>query len=50
MNINEEYELYDLSNDFAETKNVAKEHSEIVERLSRIMQSEHVTSKNWPID
>lgn len=51
-----EPELYDLAMDEAETKNVAGEHPEIVARVERIMEREHVdpppqlepeTSNGW---
>jgi len=35
-------ELYDITADIAERKNVAPEHPEIVADMARIMKAEHV--------
>ncbi len=42
-------ELYDLSQDPAEHKNVAAEHPEIVEKLSGQMDSSRAESNNYPL-
>lgn len=41
------FELYDLSADPAETRNVASANSAVVERISAQMDSAHVPSPNW---
>jgi arylsulfatase A-like enzyme len=40
-------ELYDLSNDPGETKNLASEYPEIVEKLDSMMRVAHVPDQNW---
>jgi len=42
-------ELYNLNTDRAESNDVAKEHPEIVERIKKIMESEHENSKLFPM-
>ena len=42
-------ELYDLASDLSESQNVAAAHPEIVARLQKIMDREHVPSKEFPI-
>jgi arylsulfatase len=42
-------ELYDLTNDIGESRDVAAEHPEIVARARKIMQSEHVPSVLFPM-
>jgi arylsulfatase A-like enzyme len=42
-------ELYDLAHDRSETNNVAPRHPEVVVRLSRILEQQHVPSTLWPI-
>jgi arylsulfatase len=42
-------ELYNLAQDPAETKNVASEHPEIVDRLTAILESQHVKSEVFPL-
>ena len=42
-------ELYDLSVDPSESKNIAAEYPEVVERLESIMQSQHEYSKVFPM-
>jgi arylsulfatase A len=44
-----ELELYDLSTDDAETKNVAAQHPEIVAKIEAIMKEQHVPAKLWPL-
>ena len=44
-----EIELYDLSTDVAETKNVAADHPEIVAKIAAIMKEQHVPAKLWPM-
>ncbi len=41
-------ELYDLTNDLGETRDVSAEHPEIVDELSRFMAASHVPSPDWP--
>lgn len=42
-------ELYNLAEDPFETKDVAAEHPEMLQKLERIMQEQHQPSKLWPI-
>ncbi len=44
-----EIELYDLSKDPNETKNVAGDHPEVVKRMAEILAKEHVPSKLFPL-
>jgi len=37
-------ELYDLSNDQGETKNIASEHQDIVKKMEALMKSSHTPS------
>ncbi|MBN2136498.1 MAG: arylsulfatase [Sedimentisphaerales bacterium] len=41
-------ELYNLKTDLAETKNIATDHPDIVEKITRIMKKAHRPSKEWP--
>jgi len=42
-----EIELYDLSVDLGESKNVATKYPEVVKRMTDHMQESHVPNKNW---
>ncbi|HOX57738.1 MAG TPA: arylsulfatase [Candidatus Paceibacterota bacterium] len=42
-------ELYDLARDPGETNNVARQHPEVVKRLSALMRQQHVKSALFPI-
>ncbi|RKY01659.1 sulfatase [Candidatus Poribacteria bacterium] len=42
-------ELYDLSTDPAEQRNLADEHPELVEMFDEYMRAAHVDSEHWPI-
>jgi len=42
-------ELYNLEKDIGESQDVAAEHPEIVARMRKVMQSEHVPSKLFPM-
>lgn len=42
-------ELYDLAQDPRQTTNVAAQHPEVVERLSKLMREQHVKSALFPI-
>jgi arylsulfatase A len=42
-------ELYDLARDPGETRDVAGEHPDVVEKLARIMKEQHVKSELWLI-
>ena len=42
-------ELYDLAKDPAETTDVAAQHPDIVAKLAKIMQEQHVKSELFPI-
>ena len=41
--------LYDLSKDLHEDHDVAAEHPEIVQRMTQIIQEEHVDSPRFPV-
>lgn len=43
-------ELYDLSRDLGETRNVAAEHPEIVARLRQLMRDAHVATPHFSIN
>mgnify|MGYP001221873152 FL=1 len=40
-------ELYDLSSDLGESRNVAVQHPEVVKRMAKYMEQSHVPNKNW---
>jgi spore germination protein GerM len=40
-------ELYNLSTDRAEKTNVASEHPDIVEKITKLMASEHTNERNY---
>jgi len=40
-------ELYNLSTDLSEKKNVASEHPDIVEKITKLMSSEHTQERNY---
>jgi arylsulfatase A-like enzyme len=42
-------ELYNLSTDLAESKNVAAAHPDIVARAETLMKTAHVDDPNWPL-
>jgi arylsulfatase A-like enzyme len=42
-------ELYNLSEDLKESKNLANQHPEIVQELKEIMDKAHVPDPNWPL-
>ncbi|MEX2212871.1 MAG: arylsulfatase [Phycisphaeraceae bacterium] len=42
-------ELYDLSSDIGETKDLAGDHPEVVKVMERIMAQEHVDDPNWKV-
>jgi arylsulfatase A len=44
-----EVELYNLASDPAESKDVAAEHPEVVQRLSRLLREQHTRSEVFPI-
>ncbi|MBN2533090.1 MAG: hypothetical protein JXB88_09365, partial [Spirochaetales bacterium] len=50
-NGNLEFEIYDLENDPAETKNIAEKHPELINRAEDIITREHLASTNprWQI-
>jgi arylsulfatase A-like enzyme len=41
-------ELYDLAKDISETRDVAAEHPDIVQRADAILKREHIESALWP--
>ena len=44
---NAKVELYDLGKDVAEASDIAAEHPDVVQKLTAIMQREHVPSPLW---
>lgn len=42
-------ELYDLSTDIGETRDVAARHPALVRRVAEVMRREHVESEDWPL-
>ncbi len=40
------FELYDLDNDIGETKDIASEHPDIIEKIKRIVKEQHTESPN----
>ena len=42
-------ELYDLSVDLSESKDLASKHPDIVEKIRKMMKDQHVPSKEFPI-
>lgn len=42
-------ELYDLKEDLGETRNVAAQHPEVVERMQAVLRREHVPSPLWKV-
>jgi arylsulfatase A-like enzyme len=44
------FELYDLSVDQIEERNVAVEHAEVVEKMRAFMKAAHEPSPNWLVD
>jgi arylsulfatase len=43
------FELYDLSTDVGETRNVADEHPDVVKKITEIARAAHVPSKLFPL-
>ena len=48
-NANAPIELYDLSEDPSETKNVADHHPDIVKKINELMKEAHVQNMDWPL-
>lgn len=42
-------ELYDLSNDLGETNDIATQHPEVVQQMTRLMEEAHVPHPEWKI-
>ncbi len=42
-------ELYDLSEDIGETRNIAAEHPDVVRRIEEIMRTARTESEDWPV-
>lgn len=40
-------ELYDLAADIAESKNIAKDHADVAERLTKLIDEAHRPAKEW---
>lgn len=49
QNLDTEFELYNLKTDKKETKNLAKQHPDIVKKLSGYIKSAHLESEYWPV-
>ena len=47
---NSTIELYDLSKDIGETTDLAKQHPELIERMTAIMKKEHEPHPIWNLD
>ena len=45
---NKRIELYDLSQDIREEKNLAKEKPELAKKFSALMEKAHVSHPSWP--
>ena len=43
------FELYDLKADPSEQQNVAAEHPDVVAKLTRILDSQHVPAEKFPL-
>jgi hypothetical protein len=43
-------ELYDLSADAGETRDLAASHPNLVRRAEELMRREHAESEDWPLD
>jgi len=48
-NPNAPIELYDLSQDVGETRNIAADHSEMVKKMAGLLKEAHVPSKTFPL-
>ena len=48
-NANAPIELYNLSTDPSETKNVAADHPEVVKKIEEFMTEAHVRNPDWPL-
>lgn len=46
---NAKVELYDLSRDVGESKNVATQHSDVITKMTALMEEAHTTSPDWPV-
>lgn len=42
-------ELYDLSDDIAEQNDISSQHPEVVKRLVKLMEQEHMQSAIFPL-
>ncbi len=42
-------ELYDLEEDVSESNDLASKNPEVVKRLKKLMEEQHVPSKEFPI-
>jgi arylsulfatase len=42
-------ELYDLDKDLSESKDLASKNPEVVKRLKKLMEEQHVPSKEFPL-
>ena len=48
--IDKPIEIYDLSNDSAESKNLAKSRTDLVLKAQNISKEAHRSDPNWPLD
>ena len=46
-NPNASIELYDLSTDIEEKNNIAGQHPQIVDEINKIMEEQHIFSKDF---
>ena len=42
-------ELYDLDKDVSESKDLASKNPDVVKRLKKLMEEQHVPSKEFPL-
>lgn len=49
LGINQPIELYNLATDLGETRNVAAEHADVMQKLTPLFESARTDSAQWPI-
>jgi arylsulfatase A-like enzyme len=47
--LGEKLELYDLANDLSETKNIADQHPEVIDRIETFLRSARTDSEDFPV-